>query len=45
VIEGSVRNGNWKETVVAIRSYEFRTCGDQSFEPAMARGATCDLIA
>lgn len=45
VIEGSIEYCDGKQGAVLIRGYEFRTWGEQSFEPAMTRGAACDLIA
>jgi hypothetical protein len=45
VIEGWIEQQNSLTTVVSIQDYEFKTCGDQSFAPAMARGAACDLVA
>ena len=45
VIEGSIEQSDCEQRVVSINSYEFRTCGDQSFEPVIARGAACDLMA
>jgi hypothetical protein len=45
VIDGNIETNASQQAVVRIRSYEFKTCGDQSFEPAMARGAACDLTA
>jgi hypothetical protein len=45
VIEGSIGNYYCDQSVVLIRSYEFRTCGDHSFDPAIARGMSCDLTA
>ena len=45
VIEGSIEESDCEQRVVLINSYEFRTCGDQSFEPAIAKGAACDLMA
>lgn len=45
VIEGSIENCDGEQSLVLIRHYEFRTCGGHSFEPAIARGAACDLIA
>ena len=44
VIEGTVDESSYQPRVVSILNYEFRTCGDHSFEPAIARGAACDLI-
>lgn len=45
VIEGSLVENDGEQSVVLINSYEFRTWGEQSFEPAIARGAACDLMA
>jgi hypothetical protein len=43
VIEGLIGKYNCDQWGVSIRSYEFRTCGDHSFEPAVASGLACDL--
>jgi len=44
VIQGWLGESDCEQGVVSIRSYEFRTCGEHSFEPADARGVACDLI-
>lgn len=45
VVFGSIVRSAARKTVVHIDRYEFRTRGEHSFEPAIAKGMTCDLVA
>jgi hypothetical protein len=45
LVVGKVTCSDARKTVVYIERYEFRTCGEHSFEPAIAKGIACDLVA
>lgn len=42
VIQGQMGTPEGTLNLISIRSYEFKTCGCHSFEPAAGRAITCD---
>jgi hypothetical protein len=45
MVWGPVNRSDENGTVVSVRSYEFRTCGERSFEPTSGVRATCNIVA
>ena len=45
LVSGRIAASCGRKTVVQIERYEFRTRGEHSFEPAIAKGMACDLVA
>ena len=44
LIWGTIARTDESGTVVKIRCYEFRTCGERSFEQASARAESCNIV-
>jgi hypothetical protein len=45
LIAGRITRSSERRTVVHIEKYEFRTRGEHSFEPAIAKGTACNMVA
>jgi hypothetical protein len=45
VISGEVYQNGPRGTIVTLQHYEFRTCGNRSFDQAGAKAGVCSIIA
>lgn len=45
LVAGRITGSYAGKTLVQIERYEFRTRGEHSFEPAIAKGIACDVVA
>jgi hypothetical protein len=44
VVRGSVLRSSNGDAVVKLKSYEFRTCGERSFDQAASLGTACNVL-
>jgi len=44
VVRGPVVRSGAGGTVLKLKSYEFRTCGERSFDQAASRGTACNVL-
>ena len=44
LIRGTILRSDSRGTTLKMSSYEFRTCGERSFAPAIARGGSCSIV-